>query len=135
MNEKILIDTSVFVEAEIDPVPLLRWLAHQEDVVTSEVVLAEFSVGIHAPAQAITREQAKRFFDEFILPLPARPVQADDFREVGRLIGNAIRQGKARPGLGDGLIALCALREGRTVATTNIKDFKALGVHAVNPLA
>ena len=133
MSEKILIDTSVFVECEIDPAALVGWLAAQSDVATSEVVLAEFSVGIYAASEAATRERAKRFFEDYIHPVPALPVLSQEFRDVGRLIGDAIRQGKARPSLGDGLIALCALREGRTVATTNLKDFKALGVDAVNP--
>ena len=133
MSEKILIDTSVFVECEISPDAWVNWLAEQSDVATSEVVLAEFSVGIYAASEAATRERAKRFFEDYINPVPALPVLSHDFREVGRLIGDAIRQGKARPSLGDGLIALCALREGRTVATTNLKDFKALGVDTVNP--
>jgi hypothetical protein len=29
---------------------------------------------------------------------------------------------------------MCALREDRTVATINIKDFAAMGVETVNPL-
>jgi hypothetical protein len=29
---------------------------------------------------------------------------------------------------------MCALREGRIVATTNVKDFAAMGVKTVNPL-
>jgi predicted nucleic acid-binding protein len=134
MSEKFLIDTSVFVEGEIDPRVLVDWLARQDDVTTSEVVLAEFSVGIHAPSDLATRERARKFFTDYILPVPALPVLSQEFREVGRLIGDAIRHGKSRPSLGDGLIAMCALREDRTVATINIKDFAAMGVETVNPL-
>ena len=134
MSEKFLIDTSVFVEGEIDPRVLVDWLARQDDVATSEVVLAEFSVGIHAPSDPATRERARNFFTDYILPVPALPVLSQEFREVGRLIGDAIRHGKSRPSLGDGLIAMCALREDRTVATINIKDFAAMGVETVNPL-
>jgi predicted nucleic acid-binding protein len=124
----------VFVEGEIDPAFFADWLEDQDDVATSEVVLAEFTVGIHAPSDVATRENARKFFMDYVLAVPALPVLSQEFREVGRLIGDAIRQGKARPSLGDGLIAMCALREGRTVATTNVKDFVAMGVKAVNPL-
>lgn len=135
MSEAFLIDTSVFVEAEADPALLLAWLAETDDVATSEAVLAEFSVGLHAPSDAATRERARKYFQEYILPLPALPVLSQDYRDAGRLIGEAIRQGKARPGLADALIALCALRENRTVATMDPKDFKAMGVRVCNPFA
>ena len=134
MNEKFLIDTSVFVEGEIDPEFFADWLQDKDDVATSEVVLAEFTVGIHAPSDVATRENARKFFTDYILTVPALPVLSQEFRDVGRLIGDAIRHGKARPSLGDGLIAMCALREGRIVVTTNVKDFAAMGVKTVNPL-
>jgi len=124
----------VFVEGEIGPEFLVDWLAGRDDVATSEVVLAEFTVGMHAPSDPATRERARKFFTDYILPVPALPVLSQEFREVGRLIGDAIRHGKSRPNLGDGLIAMCALREGRIVATTNVKDFVAMGVETVNPL-
>jgi predicted nucleic acid-binding protein len=40
---------------------------------------------------------------------------------------------KARPSLGDGLIAACALREGLIVATKNVTDFKAMGCDTEDP--
>ena len=74
-------------------------------------------------------------FEEVIACTPSLPVDRADFDQAGRLIGDAIRNGKVRPTLGDGLIAACALRNGRTVATKNEKDFQAMGVTTVNPLA
>src|ERR1035437_603283 len=81
MSEKFLIDTSVFVEGEIDPRVLVDWLARQDDVATSEVVRAEFSVGIHAPSAPATRERAQKFFTDYILPVPALPVLSQEFRD------------------------------------------------------
>jgi len=134
MNDPLLIDTDIWIEGERQPAVIANWLADQGDVATCDTVRAEFLVGVHAPRQPATREKARRYFEEVIACTPSLPVDRADFDQAGRLIGDAIRNGQARPTLGDGLIAACALRNGRTVATKNEKDFHAMGVATVNPL-
>ena len=135
MSDPLLIDTDVWVEGERRPLAVADWLANQDDVATCEVVWAEFLIGVHAAAQASTRAKARRYFEEIVSAPICLPIEGGDFERAARLIGEAIRAGKARPTLGDGLIAACALRSGRWVATGNDKDFQAMGVPTVNPLA
>jgi predicted nucleic acid-binding protein len=131
--QPLLIDTAVFIKMERQPGLLADWISQQEDVATCDTVRAEFLVGVHAPSQAATREKARRFFTDIVSAMASLPIDKADFDEAGRLIGEAIRNGKAKPTLGDGLIAACALRNGRTVVTDNTLDFAAMGVPTLVP--
>jgi predicted nucleic acid-binding protein len=133
MSERYLIDTDVLVAGEHTPEIVAGWIESKHDVATCDVVRAEFLVGVHAPSQAATREKARRYYEEHIAVLPSLPIEKADYDQAGRLIGEAIRHGKARPSLGDGLIAACALREGRIVATKNVTNFKAMGCDPEDP--
>jgi predicted nucleic acid-binding protein len=131
--QPLLIDTVIFIKMERQPGLLADWFSQQADVATCDTVRAEFLVGVHAPAQAATREKARRFFADTVSAMTSLPIDKADFDEAGRLIGEAIRNGKAKPTLGDGLIAACALRNGRTVVTDNTLDFTAMGVPTLVP--
>jgi predicted nucleic acid-binding protein len=126
--QPLLVDTVIFIAMERQPGLLANWFSQQADVATCDAVRAEFLIGVHAASKPATRETARRFFAETIAALPSLPIDHADFDEAGRLIGEAIRNGKAKPTLGDGLIAACAIRHGRTVLTDNTLDFAAMGV-------
>lgn len=132
-GQPLLIDTAIFFQMERHPDLLADWFSQQADVAACDAVRAEFLIGVHAPSQAATREKARRFFLNTVSAMPSLAIEHADFDQAGRLIGEAIRNGKAKPTLGDGLIAARALRNGRAVVTDNATDFEAMDVPTLAP--
>ena len=134
MTRAYLLDTNVVSELR-KPRPhgaVLAWLEslNDADLYLSAVTLGEIQAGIE-----ITREQDRDKADEIEawLALVAEaynvlPMDAATFRAWARLMHR-----KSDTLYEDAMIAATAQMHGLTVATRNVADFKALGIHVFNP--
>jgi len=131
----VLIDSSILIKGQRDPLWFASLIENQDDLATCDAAVGEFEVGLHAPREKKTREQVRQFSKAAIAPLMTLPHLPDDFREASRLIGEAIFKSAAKPSFPDGLIAACARRTNRIVWTTDETDFQAMGCQTFNPWA
>lgn len=130
---RILLDTSLLVEGERRNFDLGNWVvtAHHE-VFICDATVAEYIAG--KPLKDAGKAQRwQNYWDSFVSLLESVPLDHQVCEKAGQLLADARRAGKTLP-LGDGLHAAVADLEDLTVATMDVDHFKALGVHAVNPL-
>jgi toxin FitB len=129
-----LIDSDVLIEGERENPAFLPWLESQEEVATADIIRAEFLLGVYAIGDAAKRQRGEFFYRNRIRGLASFPCEVEDYEIAARMAGEARRTGKGSPSLADGLLAAIAMRNGASVATRNIKDFKAMGCPCSNPL-
>ncbi len=129
----VLIDSSILIKGQRDPLWFESIVDNREDLATCAAAVGEFEVGLLAPREKKTREQVRAFSEACLAPLMCLPHLPDDFHEAARLIGEAIFNSAAKPSFADGLIAACARRTNRVVWTTDETDFKAIGCDTFNP--
>jgi toxin FitB len=124
-------DTNVFSErTKPSPDPMLEaWMRKvpAENVRLSAIVLAEIAQGV----QNNPTSELQAFMAE-ILQLPLAQFGEAEALEWGRLTSAGFKRGLTMQ-TRDTLIAATAAVHGWTVATANVKDFKALGVRVFNP--
>ncbi len=125
-TDPCLLDSSVWIEGEANPVWFAELIEGLPDVSTCATAAAEFAVGMYSPRKKATRDAARAFLEKSVFAVAVFAHLPDDFLEAARLIGEAIYRSAAKPSFADGLIAACALRLDRTVWTTNDKEFKAM---------
>jgi predicted nucleic acid-binding protein len=129
----VLIDSSILIKGQRDPLWFASIVSNQGDLATCDAAVGEFEVGLYAPREKTTREQVRAFSEACITPLMRLPHLPDDFREASRLIGEAIFKSAAKPSFADGLIAACARRTNRVIWTMDETDFAAMGCTTFNP--
>jgi len=129
-----LIDTDVFIEGERGNPAFVPWLESVQRVATADIVRGEFLLGVHAVPDAAKRQRGLEFFNERIAALPSFASDPADYVSAAALAGQARRNGKGKPSLADGLLAVIALRTAASVATRNLTDFQAMGCPCANPL-
>lgn len=129
-----IIDSDVFIEGERGNPNFFRWLATSGKFSTADIVRAEFLMGVHQTSDAAKRQRGEQFYRDIISALPSLPNEEEDYARGAQMAGDARRAQKGLPSLVDSLIAAIALRTGATVATRNIKDFKAMGCPCENPV-
>jgi predicted nucleic acid-binding protein len=129
-----IIDTDVLIEGERGHPAFLDWLQKADAVATADVVRGEYLLGTYAVPDETIRQRSLKFYTTRMTGLPSFSSESGDYPKAAVLAGEARRQGKGKPGLVDGLIAVIALRTGATVATQNTKDFIAMGCPCANPL-
>lgn len=134
-NLSILVDSSVWIAGQRDPQKFRELIAVQTDIATCDAAVGEFEVGLYAPRDKKTREQAREFFISTVEPAARFPHFPEDFKEAARLAGEAIFNNAARPSFPDGLIAATARRTNRTVWTSDETDFQAMGCKTFNPFS
>lgn len=129
-----LLDTNVVSELR-RPRPhkaVLKWIADipAEQLFISTVTVGEIQAGIE-----ITREQdaekaaeIETWLDSVVESFGVLEMDAAAFREWARL-----KHRKSDALIEDAMIAATAKVKGLTLATRNVKDFKALKVETVNP--
>lgn len=131
-----LLDTNVVSELR-RPKPhkaVLTWVA---DVPADQLFLSAVTVGEIQAGIEITRERdpAKAaeladWLDQVVAGYGVLPMDATAFRAWARL-----KHRKSDTLIEDAMIAATAIVHGLTVATRNVRDFRALGVEVVNPFA
>ncbi len=131
---KWLIDSDVFIEGQRGNKAFDRWREIEGEFATADIIRAEFLVGVHAAGRAETRQKGEWFYREFVARVPSFSNEGSDYELAARLAGEARRDNRGKPSLADALLGVIALRTGATVATKNLKDFKAMGIPAQNPL-
>jgi predicted nucleic acid-binding protein len=135
LSDPCLVDSSVWIDAEREPARFAAAVKGHADVATCLAAVTEFAVGVYAPAKEKTREAARLFLDRQIAAAAWHAHLPDDFAAAARLVGAAIRRGKAKPSFADGLIAACATRLGRVVWTLDTSHFTAMGAPALIPFS
>jgi predicted nucleic acid-binding protein len=130
---RILIDTSLLVEAERRKFDLGKWVAAgRHEVLICDATIAEYIAG--KPLKDAGKEQRwQNYWDSFVSLLESVPLDHQICRRAGEMLAAARRAGKT-VSLGDGFHAAVAELEDLTVATADLDHFKALDARAVNPL-
>jgi len=129
-----LIDSSIWVEGQRNPVWFSGLVADLPDIATCFTASGEYAVGLYAPEQKKTRDEAREFFVNSVQAVACHPHLPDDFLNASRLVGEAIFAKRAKPNYADGLIAACAQRLNRIVWTKDETHFSAMGCKTYNPL-
>ncbi|MGH7989203.1 MAG: type II toxin-antitoxin system VapC family toxin [Limisphaerales bacterium] len=129
-----IIDSDIFIEGERGHPKFSRWLQTHDKFSTADIVRAEFLMGVHQTSDAAKRRRGEQFYRDIIAMLPSFPNESADYTRGAQMAGDARRAQKGSPSLVDSLIAAIALRTVATVATRNVKDFKAMGCPCENPL-
>jgi predicted nucleic acid-binding protein len=134
-SKEFILDADVLIEAERGNATALNWLNAQENIIIADAVRFEFLLGAHQIKNSTLKEHSLNFFRENLSDCPAESHTREDFENAARIVGEAWRENRGKPSMTDGLLSVLAQRTGRVVATRNLKDFKACGAEAVNPLA
>jgi len=134
---KYLVDANVLSEATKQrPVSLvLGWLkAHEQDLVTSPIVLGELEFGILLLPSGRRRTKLREWFSEVENHVRILDFDAVVAAEWAQLLARLRKSGQAMP-VKESLIAATARAHGLTVATRNIRDFRHAGVEIIDPFS
>ena len=131
-----LLDTNVISESTKSmPHPLfIAFLAEQDDLWLSPIVLHELEFGLQLLPQERQRDELRAALSEFvtayenyILPLGRTEAEwAAQFRALARRSGRVLD-------LGDALIAGTAKANDLSIATRNVADFNGMDLDVMNP--
>ena len=129
-----LLDTNIVSESR-KPKPhggVMAWLAAQESATLhiSAMTIGELQRGIELTrVQDATRaDEIEAWLEQVIYSGQVLPMDAAVCREWARLM-----HGRSNTLAEDAFIAATAIMHRLTVATRNVRDFKALGVKTFNP--
>jgi len=136
-----LIDTNVISETfRPRPAPqVLEWIGRQMagDLFLAALSLGELVRGARRVKDRAQRERLARWINhDLATQFQGRILPFDGEAAViwGTIMGEGDRTGRPKP-MADAQIAAVALRNGLTLATRNIRDFKDMGVMLVDPWA
>lgn len=131
-----LLDTTVVAELR-RPRPhraVLNWIAGvpADRLFVSAVTVGEIQAGIEITRErdAAKAEELEAWLDRVVAGCGVLPMDAAAFRAWARLTHR-----KSDTPIEDAMIAATAITRGLTVATRNVRDFRALGVDPVDPFA
>ena len=132
----ILVDSSVFISAFRTKKRqwLGKWIKDSGNVITCDLVRAEIKSGVLACADDVRRKSQLRWFETVFKDMDSRGLDRVLCDKAAELAGQARRNGFATR-LDDALVAAAALAADAKVATSNVRHFEQLGVHAFNPLS
>ena len=130
---RVLIDTSMLVEAEREMFDLGGWIeVHAEEVFICDAGVAEYLAG-EPVKDGGKRKRFKDFWASTVSQIPSLDLGRDVCERAGRLLALARTKG-ITVSLGDGLHGAVAEMGGLTVLTRDESHFKAMQVPVVNPL-
>lgn len=122
--ERLILDTSVLVNADRHGAPLDSVIEDDADVAIAAITAAELLVGVEL-ADSRHRRGRAAFVDAILMLVPIESYDLDVARAHGGLLAHVQRTGRAR-GAHDLMIAATALSSGRTVVTTDAAGFDEL---------
>jgi len=134
-SKEFILDADILIEAERGNSIALNWFEKQENIVIADAVRFEFLAGAHQVKNWTVKERSLKFYQDYFSLCSSESHTREDFENAARIVGEAWRENRGKPSMTDGLLSVLAQRTGRIVATRNLKDFKACGAEAVNPLA
>lgn len=130
---RVLIDTSVLVEAEREAFDLGAWIeSHAEEVFICDAGMAEYLAG-EPVKDGGKRKRFKDFWNSTVSQIPSLDLGREVCERAGHLLAMARTKGFT-VSLGDGLHGAVAEMEGLTVLTRDESHFKAMQIPVVNPL-
>jgi predicted nucleic acid-binding protein len=131
---RVLIDTSILVEAERRNFDLGLWIEQNEveEIFICDAGIAEFLAGEPIKDEG-KRKRFKEFWSTFVCKLPSLPLDRRICETAGALLLAARRNNRTIP-LGDGLHGAAARSHDLHVLTADIKHFNDMGVTAMNPM-
>jgi hypothetical protein len=133
-----LVDTNVLCEPrqKHPELKVVNWLkSNESSLYTSVLVTGEIRYGIELlPANSSRRADLLRWYEGLLKIMSGRilSINARVTEEWARLQAEARAKKIVLPVV-DSLLAATARRYRLTIATDNVKDFKAVGVKVVNP--
>jgi predicted nucleic acid-binding protein len=133
---RVLIDTTVLVEAERKSFDLNTWLKDRGDVegvFVCDAGIAEWLAGEPVRDEG-KRQRFRQYWEQFLSLMPSLPLTRQVCERAGALTFFARTRQSTIP-LGDALHGGVADIEGLTVLTLDADHFSAMGVPALNPLA
>lgn len=132
---KYLVDANVLSEVT-RPAPfpaVVEWLRkHEPDVVVTPIVLGEIEYGIGLTAATNKRKALQHWFEEGLQRLRVLDLDSGTASAWAALLIRLKKKGQAMP-VKDSLIAASALQHQLTIVTSNIGDFRNVGVPLMNP--
>jgi predicted nucleic acid-binding protein len=129
---KVLIDTTLLIEAERARFDLATWGESMEEICICDAGVAEFLAGEPVKDPDKLR-RFHSFWERVVSALPSVEITREICQEAGRMIAAARARGYT-VNLGDGLQAAAARSQALTVATTDTDHFEHLGMSCFNPL-
>lgn len=121
---RLLVDTTVLIDAERAREPVDTVVADDDDVAVAAVTIAELLVGVEL-GDGPQRESRRHFVDAVRAALPVIPYDVRAAEAHAALIAAMRRAGRPR-GAHDLIIAATALASGRTVLTGDAAGFEGL---------
>ncbi len=129
---RVLIDTTLLIEAERARFDLARWAEEMEEICICDAGVAEFLAGEPIKDHGKLR-RFHTFWESVVSVLPSVEITREICQQAGRMIAAARSRGYT-VNLGDGLQAAAAKSQGLTVATIDTDHFKHLGAPCFNPI-
>ena len=130
-----LVDANVLSEStRLAPSPkAVEWLRRNErKLLVDSIILGELQVGILSLVPGRKRTALESWFDSMINTIDCVPWDRSVSLRWAKLVSDLKRRGKRLPLL-DSMVAATALTHNLTVATRNIRDFRAARVKVVDP--
>jgi predicted nucleic acid-binding protein len=130
-----LTDSNVLSEG-VKPQPderVTRWLEENEsEIVVDSVILGEVRLGVLQLPVGRRRQALEQWFEQTVRGVACLAWDEDTALCWAELLADLRRKGQSMPIL-DSMIAATARVHGLTMATRNVRDFKAAGLRVVNP--
>jgi predicted nucleic acid-binding protein len=132
---KYLVDANVLSEPtkSAPSLKVIEWLtANEAELAVDPIIVSEIRLGIELLPSGKRRQRFEEWFNQGISNLVCIPIDAATGIRWAHLVAQLQRSGKTMQ-LKDSLIAATALVHGLTVATRNVRDFRAAGTNVENP--
>jgi predicted nucleic acid-binding protein len=131
---RVLIDTSILIEAERKNFDLGQWIEQHrvEEVFICDIGIAEYLAGEPIKDEG-KRKRFQEFWDSFVSQLPSLPLDRHICERAGALLFTARRNRRTVP-LGDGLHGAVAEAHKLTVLTVDTSHFADMGIPTINPI-